>query len=547
MASVHSFLAVLARRGRSAAFSRWAIALVLGLVAAAGMPPVSLWPVFLVSLTGLVLALDAVWSGHAEARGHIRLRAAAAVGWWFGFGYFLAGLYWLGFAFLVEAEKFAWLLPLAVIALPAGLAVFFAIAAATAMIFWSAGLVRVLALAVALGVTEWLRGNVLTGLPWNALGYALAGNDWLMQSASLFGVTGLSFLAVLVFAMPASAFRLDGRIGGGTMLARPLIASGAILLAMLAFGVWRLSGPQPPAQGSARLRLVQPNIPQAEKWEGANRQRIFDTFLDLSRRDPSGATAGFGGITHVVWPESSLPFLMLQTPAALEAIGRMLPDNVVLVTGSLRAETAADGTLVQVDGLYTIYNDIAVLDGTGRPIAIYDKRHLVPFGEYLPAQRTLEAIGLEQLTRLKGGFTPGSGPRKLEIPGLPPVVPLICYEAIFPEEMAPSPDQTWLLNLTNDAWFGVSAGPYQHLQQARLRAVEQGRPVIRVANTGISVVVGATGEILAHLPLETRGVLETALPGRLPPSLYALAGDGVLAALLLAGGLGVTWLRRRPR
>ena len=527
-------LKALTRPTRRGSFARMGAAFGLGLLTVLGLPPLSLWPVFFVTLSGLVLLLDAVAVAHpGDACRARRLRAAAAIGWWFGFGYFLAGLYWLGFAFLVEADKFAWLLPIAVTALPAGLALFFALGTAMAMSVWMPGATRIFALAGVLGATEWLRGNILTGLPWNALGYALAGNDNLLQAASLFGVTGLSVLAVVAFGLPVAGGRIPASRADIHYLLLPAGAAFLVFAALFAHGAWRLAGPAPPPQSDARLRLVQPNIPQVEKWAGENRQRIFDVFLDLTRRDPAGAIAGFAGITHVVWPESSLPFLMLQSPEALSAIGAVLPDDVTLVTGSLRAETAPDGTLVKTNGLYTIYNDLAVVDGTGRVLSTYDKVHLVPFGEYLPLQTALEAIGLEQLTRLKGGFAAGTGPRRIAIPGLPPPLPMICYEAIFPEEAASAPDQTWLLNVTNDAWFGVSAGPHQHLMQARMRAVEQGLPLIRVANTGISAVIGARGEILASLPLESRGVIETALPGALPSRpLYARFGD-MIAALMI--------------
>jgi apolipoprotein N-acyltransferase len=412
------------------------------------------------------------------------------------------------------------------------LALFFALGTAAATALRFQGIARILVLAAAIGASEWLRGNILSGFPWNALGYALTGNDALVQSASLIGVTGLSFVAVLVFALPAAAVQPSGLSGWNRRALLPIAASVALLTAMLVFGAWRLAGPERSDEGQARLRLVQPNIPQAEKWLGENRQRIFRTFLDLSRRDPSGREVGFEGITHVIWPESSLPFLMLQSPEALQAIDALLPDDRVLITGSLRAETASDGTLTERGGLYTIYNDIAVIDGRGAVIATFDKLHLVPFGEYLPAQRTLESMGLEQLTRLKGGFASGSGARALRLPGLPPVLPLICYEAIFPEEISRGDDRKWLLNLTNDAWFGDSAGPYQHMLQARLRAVEQGLPLIRVANTGISAVIDAHGIIRASLPLNTRGVIETALPAALPPTVYSRFGDA--AALLIA-------------
>lgn len=543
MASAQRLSDLMAEDGRRGAWRRWAASFALGLLSVAGLPPLSIWPVFFVSLTGLVLVLDTALR-HPPRSGYGHQRAAAACGWWFGFGYFLAGLYWIGFAFLVEADKFAWLLPLAVTALPAGLALFFALGTALATLLWSPGAGRILALAAALGTTEWLRGNVLTGLPWNALGTSLAGNDYLIQSASLVGMTGLGFVAVLIFALPAASFDFATYARWPRHLV-PVAVTAGLLIAMLAFGAWRLSGPELSSQSAAKLRLVQPNIPQAEKWEGANRQRIFQTFLDLSRRNASGGLAGFNGVSHIIWPESSLPFLMLQSPEALKAIGDLLPDGVTLVTGSLRAETNADGSLVKTDGQLTIYNDIAVLDHHGALVSRYDKMHLVPFGEYLPAQAVLEALGLEQLTRLKGGFATGTGPRALTIPGLPPPVPLVCYEVIFPEEIDPSTEQTWLLNLTNDAWFGSSSGPYQHLMQARLRAVELGLPVIRVANTGISAVVGARGEMIASLALETQGVIEVEVPGALQQTLYRWLGDvaSILLILTLAGAALVFQLR----
>ncbi len=545
MASVLRLFDVMAEDGRRAALLRWAVSFAFGLLSVAGLPPLSIWPVFFVSLSGLVLVLDAA----ARLRPHgrwSRFRAATACGWWFGFGYFLAGLYWIGFAFLVEADKFAWLLPLAVTALPAGLALFFAFGTALAMLLWSPGVGRVLALAAALGATEWLRGNVLTGLPWNALGTSLAGNDYLMQSASLVGMTGLSFIAVLIFALPAASVESDARVTWQRRLA-PIAVAASLLIAMLAFGAWQLSGPVPPVQSATKLRLVQPNIPQAEKWEGANRQRIFQIFLELSRRNAVGAAVGFDGVSHVIWPESSLPFLMLQSPEALKAIGDLLPDGVTLVTGSLRAETNADGSLVKTDGQLTIYNDIAVLDQHGELVSRYDKMHLVPFGEYLPAQAALEAMGLEQLTQLKGGFATGTGPRALDIPGLPSPVPLVCYEIVFPEEIDPTSEQTWLLNLTNDAWFGSSSGPYQHLLQARLRAVEFGLPVIRVANTGVSAVIGARGELIASLALETQGIIETEVPGALQQTLYRRLGEAasLFLALILASAAQVLRLRTK--
>ncbi|MEZ5774894.1 MAG: apolipoprotein N-acyltransferase [Hyphomicrobiaceae bacterium] len=536
---------------------RPAAALSAGAVSVLAMAPFFLWPVLWLTFPTLVLLLDgAIAEADRRARARpllARILAAATVGWWFGFGYMLPGLYWIGEAFLVEADKFAWLLPFAVTLMPAGLAIFFALAAGLHALSGVIGPARILSLALALSLGEGLRGHVLTGFPWNALGYGLTGSDALMQMASLVGVEGLTFWAVLVFASPALLGDAHAGRNGGTARSHHLLmpAAMAVLLALAAvWGAWRLAAPAPGEVAGVRLRLVQPAIPQAEKWEGANRERIFSTFLDLSTRAPDGRPDALAGITHVVWPESSIPFLLLQAPDALARIADILPPGRVLIAGALRAEpmSEAEAAANPVQP-FRVYNSLAAIDDEGRPLAAYDKLHLVPFGEYLPAQASLEAVGLEQLTHLRGGFTAGRGPRRLDVPGLPVLVPLICYEAIFPEAAA-APVSTrerpgFILNVTNDAWFGMSAGPYQHLQQARLRAVEQGLPLVRVANTGITALFDAHGRTLAHLPLGARGTLDVALPLPAPATPFARYGSAIPLSQVITGFLILVLVRSR--
>jgi apolipoprotein N-acyltransferase len=292
-----------------------------------------------------------------------------------------------------------------------------------------------------------------------------------------------------------------------------------------------------------KIRIVQPSVPQREKWRPENQERIFLDHLALSATDPSGKTDNMAGITHVMWPEAAMPFLPLEHPGVRAAIGRLLPAGSFLITGGLRAEPAPPGS----NRPRRIYNSLLVFGEGGALAGVYDKIHLVPFGEYLPLQRLLEAIGLRQLTRMRGGFDIGETPRPLlRVPGLPPAIPLICYEVIFPRAVVQGPERPALmLNVTNDGWFGNTTGPRQHLHQARVRAVEEGLPVVRAANNGISAVIDAYGRTAAKLELDARGVIDAALPGAVEAPPYARFGDLPFLVLWLigAGSVALATLR----
>lgn len=523
-----------ARVHAAAGWRRRLLALAAGALSVLAMAPFFLWPVLFLTLPVLVWLLDAA-AGHARP-----LRAAAGAGWWFGFGYFVAGLFWIGEAFLVEAEVFAVLLPFAVTLLPAGLALFWAGAAAVVALVRQRGIVRILALALALSAAEWLRGHVLTGLPWNVLGYALTSPLPLMQSASVLGIYGLTLVAVVLFAAPL-VLAADVRAGRVPAIWRPagMLIAGTLLAAMSTFGLLRLAADLPPAADAPRVRIVQPSVPQREKWRPENQRTIFERHLSLSHRDAAGAEDGAAGISLLVWPEAAMPFRPLDNPGVLAALGRMLPAGAHLAAGALRLEQGPGDER-------RVFNSLIVFGAAGRPVATYDKQHLVPFGEYLPLQPFLEAIGLEQLTRLRGGFAAGPRPRPLlAVPGLPPLGPLVCYEAIFPAAVVQGADRpAALVNVTNDGWFGNTTGPRQHLHQTRVRAVEEGLPILRAANNGISAVIDARGRLVASLGLDIVGTVDARLPPPAPATLYGRFGDLVFAVAWLAALLTAVVLRR---
>jgi apolipoprotein N-acyltransferase len=493
---------------------RAAIAFAAGAVSVLALAPFNLWPVLFLTFPVVVWLIDGSAAGRLGG-----VPAAAIAGWCFGFGYFLAGLYWVGHAFLVDAETFGWLLPFAVTALPAGLAVFTALGFSFARMIWPRGATRVIALAVALTAAEWLRGHVLSGFPWNAYGYALTGPLILAQTASLIGLWGLTFLAVAIFASPATLAdeRADTR-----RRFLPLALSILLLAAMAAFGAWRLSHNPTQYVDAVRLRLMQPNLPQDQKFNYAARQKIMAHYLSLSERASGPQNAGLRDVTHLIWPESAFPFFLTREGDAMAQIAELLPPGTVLITGAARAADPSP------DKRLRAYNSVYVIDHDGTVLSVYDKVHLVPFGEYLPFQTALEKLGLMQLTKLPGGFLSGDRHRAYDIPGAPRFLPLICYEIVFPGTVVPSGERPgWLLNVTNDAWFGISTGPYQHFQQARFRAIEEGLPLVRSANNGISAVVDPLGRIVKELPLGAEGVLDSPLPRPIGHTVYARFGDSI--------------------
>ncbi|MDE2579683.1 MAG: apolipoprotein N-acyltransferase [Hyphomicrobiales bacterium] len=517
------------------------IAMLSGALGALALPPVGFFPAMFVPMTVAVWLLDGAGARFPDERALSlsRLRSAFSAGWLIGFGYFVAGLWWLGEAFLVEADKFAWALPLGVLGLPALLAFFPAFGFVVASLLWRPGLARIFALAFGLGLSELARGHLFTGFPWNAYGMALG--QWLplAQIASMIGLYGLTILAVFIFALPA--LRVD-EPGRALTLRLPLTAAGVFLAALAAFGAIRLTTGEVGMTPAVRLRLMQPNIAQGAKLHATPGQDLLRSYLELSDRATSPQTAGLANATVLVWPESPFPFALNREPQALSMIASALAGRTTLLTGAVRVEGER--------GDLRAYNSLMAIGPDGHIAATYDKTHLVPFGEYLPAARFLSMLGLRQFVSAPAGFRAGTLRRAIALPGLPPFEPLICYEAIFPGEVGPQGESgqtarpAFLLNITNDAWFGSSAGPYQHFAQARLRSIEEGLPLVRAANTGISAVIDPYGRIVRQLPLGVAGVIDSLLPKPGPATLFS--GRPWAATLVMLGACFVmSFLHRR--
>jgi len=489
-----------------------------GAAAAWAMPPTAVPPALILQFAPLFLLL-------AGARG---VRAGFLLAWASAFGFHVVGLSWVGEAFLVEADKFGWMEPIVIAGLPAGLAILPGLAGA-AFVRLRSGLAAVdLGLFAALWmVAEWLRGHILTGFPWNLPVQAWDRLSGVLQADAWIGPYALSLLTVLAAAAPALlALRRLRRAAAPMALALlPLVIAAAA-------GTWRLA--QAPAAAptvpGVTLRLVQPNIPQREKWLPEKRADHFLKHIRLSQ----GAAAA--GVTHIVWPEAATPFLLMESPNAFEAVAALVPPGGALITGTPR-RISGQGPSARYG------NAVAVIGDDGAVAAVYDKHHLVPVGEYVPLRGWLP---VERLAQGRGDFTAGPGPQTLPVPGAPPVSPLVCYEGIFPGAAAEAGNRPgWLLNVTNDAWFGASAGPYQHLAIARLRAIEEGLPLVRAANTGISAVIDPYGRIGRRLPLGESGAIDAPLPVALPAPLYTRLGD--LPFAFAAAALVGLALRRRWR
>ncbi len=514
------------------------IAFLAGALSVLAMAPFLLWPILFVTFPLLIWVLDALCLREPDGEEPLaammaRLRRAAFVGWAFGFGYFLGSVYWIGYAFYIDAERYAALMPFAVAGLAAGLGLFYAAPAVLAAAMWRSGYARLLAFAFAFFCAEAARGYLLTGFPWNLFGQALAANDAHMQLAAYIGVYGLTLAALLIF--PAPAALVAAPAARGRRLWAPVCLALIALAGSYAFGSHRLRQEAGEVEG-VRVRIVQPNIPQQERWKPENQRWIFNRILSLSRSGTSGED--ISAFTHVIWPKSSVPFRFgfnrdIYSPEVRGILAALIPPSTTLILGAERAEG-----ILSVDARYTFdreFNSLFVVGGGAGIKTIYDKAHLVPFGEYAPFREVLTAVGFRVFSHRLDGFEAGSASAPLiETPQAPAFMPLICYEIIFPGRV---PDRRnrpgWLVNVTNDAWFGDSTGPHQHLHQARIRATEEGLPVMRSANTGISAVIDPFGRVLAQLKLGSTGVIDHGLPRALPETWYEKTQLPIFAFLIL--------------
>jgi apolipoprotein N-acyltransferase len=486
-------------------FKRVLLTVLAGAFGVLALPPIGFFAAMFVSFTLLVWLIDgAAAAPNSSIVG--RLWPSFLTGWLFGFGYFVAGLWWLGHALMIDAEEFAWALPLAIFGLPAVLAIFYGAAAALARIVWSDGVGRIAALAASFGFLEWARSVLFTGFPWNAIGYGMTPVPLMMQSAHVIGIMGITALSVFIFAAPALLGTKQGaRVG--VPLALLLFA------AHLGYGAYVLYGsPGPAVPATDKLpvvRLVQPMIDQTAKMDtDGDRAAIFEKHLRLSVEAPR---EGGRKPDIIVWPETAIPFILTDNQDALTQIADTLDDNQVLIAGAVRAEDMGPGNPPRY------YNSIYVIDGHGQIIAASDKVHLVPFGEYMPFESLLDQFGIQNVVEMPGGFSAAATRQLLTLPSGLKLYPLVCYEIIFPDEMTGDIGAaSAILNITNDAWFGATPGPYQHFLQARVRAVETGLPLIRDGNSGISALVNPRGEIIAGLALNETGFIDATLDGFQP-------------------------------
>ena len=493
-------------------WQRNGVALLAGIVSALAMPPFDLVFLLFATFPVLVWLMDSAASEPSTGL-FSKLWDGFKPGFFFGFGYFFAGLWWIGSAFLVEAEDFLWVLPIAIVVVPFALALFWGGATALARLFWSGDSGRLFMLAACFTLFEYLRGFVATGLPWNPISGAAFFTPVMMQSASIIGIYGMTAFAVFTFS--SVAIIVPGIDNQSSSRKFVLVLSSLFVLVHAGYGVWRIQEAKTEFVPDVALRLVQPNINQRYKFDKDKEAENFKTYMDLSVREGEDGKAGLSGTTHLIWPESVFPYLLTQRRDTLAAIGSMLPQGTSLLTGAARAEAATSG------GKGFVFNSVYVINHQGEIVSAADKTHLVPFGEYVPFQGVVGALGIEQLANQDGGFEPGSS-RKLISTGIgPKILPLICYEIIFSGSLWNKEERPgWIVNLTNDGWFGNTPGPYQHLRQSILRGVEEGLPVIRVANSGISGVYDAYGRAIKQLSLGEAGIIDSKLPTALEPTFF---------------------------
>ena len=499
---------------------RLLLAFAMGAVSATGFAPLSFFPALLIGYGCLVLLIDG-----ADASPRPVHRAMSA-GWTFFFGQFLVGLHWIGFAFMIDPSAHLWQMPFALVSLPAGLALFGALACGLAAYFWQDGPARVFVFAVILAAAEWLRGHIFTGFPWNLSAYGWGASLGVLQAASLMGAYGLSFLTIL----------LGGSLAELTEKRWHVPAACALLFAALwGFGAHRVASTTITDIPGVSLRLVQPNIPQREKYARQFTMRNWQRLMELSIRPANAVT---GRPTHIIWPEAATGFPVARVPSALDQIALFTARGQTLMTGSDRIDRAGDGLF--------FYNSLYLFGPGGALPVVYDKFHLVPFGEYVPFAKLLGSLGVTKLTT-GGGFSSGDGPKLLAAAGAPPISVLICFEVIFPHAVTDPKAQRpgWFVNITDDSWFGPWAGPRQHLLIARTRAIEEGLAIARAANTGISVLIDPLGQLRAPLPLNQAGIVDTRLPAALPQTLYARFGDLIFLLLLVTGAFAAFMLARK--
>lgn len=520
---------------------RFLILVVAGAVAATSAPPLFFLPALFIAIPVWIWALDGAERKHALLGR--TFGPAFWIGFGFGLGYFSVALHWLGAAFIQQGGIFLVLMPFGIAGLAAILAIFWGLGSALAHAMWTGGWVRIVTFTATLALAEWARGHLFSGFPFDLIGYALTGNDQLMQLASITGTYGLTLIAILFATTPALIWPADQRGWGLRVLPFTLAMAGLAL--QVGFGYWRLNNITVTPRTDIKVRMVQPMILDHADWTQGDPDKIITALLDLSSQKLTPADTGLDGVTTLVWPESVFPFFLSSYPDALARIARALPDNTMLLTGAPREPIGDDGAPIPDN---PGFNSILAIDTNGEVVASYDKSHLVPFGEYLPFQGFWRMFGINQFVPGTNGWAPGDGKRLMQVPGQPNFLALVCYEAVFPGDIGDPGDAEFILNITNDAWFDGSLGPEQHAHLARMRSVETGLPMLRAANTGVTFATDPLGRITASLTPLQPGVLDVVPAKKLAEgTLFNRLGDWPFLALIALGLLVSVIVASRPR
>lgn len=491
--------------------SRFVILLIAGLTSALSFAPLYIFPTYVIALpTLLLMVMVSVSPWQAFKCGYV-----------FGFGHFFAGLYWIGNSFAVEPAVPDWAGYFMVALLALCLAIFIGVVGYS--VGWlhrrhsvKTHLLNITVTFVVIWImAEWLRSVIFTGFPWNLSGYIWGFSDVLLQSTAVWGIHGSGLIVVFLCFVPFLALEKK------YLIISPLCGF-AVIAALYAYGTNRLPDEIKFVE-NVNLRVVQANIKQQDKWAYDKWASNLINYMNMSEGKDNN------GITHVIWPETAVIYSLSEEPIRRQLLSQVLEDGGNILTGFPRRKR--DG------GKTTLYNSMVAINDMGEVSGIYDKSHLVPFGEYIPAflRNMLIPFGLDRLFTGGQDFSPGVGLRTLNIEGLPPVGVLICYEVIFPGQVVDQENRPdWLLNITNDAWYGDSTGPHQHLLQTRVRALEEGLPLVRSAGTGISAVIDPFGRIIAELSLNKRGVINSKLPTKIEaPTPYSLYREWTLVLLIV--------------
>ena len=481
------------------------LSLVLGGLSALAMPPVDAWWIFGLTFPAFLVVI--------EGRS---LRHSFLCGWLFGVGYFLGALNWIGFAFLVHASDL-WMMPFAVGGLAGFLALYWGLSAALTRAICNKGIEVFWVAPICFAAMEYLRGVLFSGFPWAVIGLAVDGMGGVAQLAYFIGMNGLTFL-ILIWAAAPLLYLHGHRVWAALVL--------LLLPLCWIYGDWRLTQSSTQFVEGVNLRIVQPNISQDDQWRNTHAREIFDKLLSQSAEPSKNGKL----ITHIIWPESIVPFLIDESPEGLAEVAKMLGPHRILLTGAVRRSAPS----LTAD----YFTSVLVIDGNAKVIGHYDKSHLVPGGEFLPLAWLLEPLGFRQVISMPEGFRAGSGPESLAVPGAGLVGAQVCYEAIFPAETVDSQHRpNWLVNVTNDGWFGNSSEPWQHLAQLRLRAIEQGLAIARSTNSGISTVFDPFGRSLFQSEKDVTGVFDVNLPRSIEPNVYTHYGDKVLLVMIIVFAL----------